>query len=196
MLRALDELTSGEPLGLHQRATRTACPDLIAEATQNSWQDNATPPFYAITQLCRGLTMVPTIDQLATLFSYAIAPAFFLGAVAGFISLMSDRLGGVMTRARLLNSIPTDSEKAHLKMDIGRLRRRASLLRNGILLSLCSGICSALLLGIIFASGFFGLHHAYGAGLLFILANVLLGGALVRFAQDAAMDLNELDYVE
>jgi hypothetical protein len=140
--------------------------------------------------------MVPTIDQLATLFSYAIAPAFFLGAVAAFISLMSDRLGGVVARARILNAIPPDSDRAHLKADIARLRRRASLLRNGIVLSLCSGICSALLLGIIFASGFFGLRHAYGAGLLFIIANMLLGGALVRFAQDAAMDLNELDYVE
>jgi hypothetical protein len=140
--------------------------------------------------------LIPTIDQLATLFSYAIAPAFFLGAVAAFISLMSDRLGGVVARARMLNAIPDGSERAHLKVDIERLRRRASLLRNGILLSLCSGICSALLLGIIFASGFFGLHHAYGAGLLFLIANLLLGGALVRFAQDAAMDLNELDYVE
>jgi len=140
--------------------------------------------------------MVPTIDQLATLFSYAIAPAFFLGAVAAFISLMSDRLGSVVARARILNAIPPDSDRVHLKADLARLRRRASLLRNGIILSLCSGICSALLLGIIFASGFFGLRHAYGAGLLFIIANMLLGGALVRFAQDAAMDLNELDYVE
>ncbi len=140
--------------------------------------------------------MVPTIEQLATLFSNAIAPAFFLGAVAAFISLMSERLRGVVSRARLLNAIPENSERAHLKVDIERLKRRASLLRNGILLSLCSGICSAVLLGIIFASGFFGLRHAYGAGLLFIFANLLLGGALIRFAQDATMDLNELDYVE
>ena len=139
--------------------------------------------------------IIPTIDQLTALFSNAIAPAFFLGAVAAFISLMSDRLSGVVARARLLNAIPADSDKAHIKVDIVRLKRRASLLRNGIFLSLCSGICSALLLGIIFATGFFGLRHAYGAGLLFIFANLLLCGALVRFAQDAAVDLNELDYV-
>ena len=41
------------------------------------------------------------------------------------------------------------------------------------------------MLAILFASQFFGLHHAYGAAVLFIAATLLLGVALFRFAQEA-----------
>ena len=34
-------------------------------------------------------------------------------------------------------------------------------------------------------ASFFGLHHVYGAGLLFFIATLLLGIALFRFTQEA-----------
>jgi hypothetical protein len=52
-------------------------------------------------------------------------------------------------------------------------------------LSLAGGICATLLLALLFASQFFGLHHVYGAAILFIGATLLLGVALFRFAQEA-----------
>ena len=70
-------------------------------------------------------------------------------------------------------------------MSPGTLTRRACLLSDGIILSLGGGICATLLLAILFASQFFGLHHAYGAAVLFIAATLLLGVALFRFAQEA-----------
>jgi ABC-type transport system involved in cytochrome bd biosynthesis fused ATPase/permease subunit len=52
---------------------------------------------------------------------------------------------------------------------------------------------ATLLLAVMFITGFLGLKHAYGAGLLFIVATVFLGSALIRFAQEARISLHEYD---
>jgi hypothetical protein len=59
------------------------------------------------------------------------------------------------------------------------------MLSGGIILSLGGGICATQLHAILFASQFFGLHHAYVTADLFIAATLLLGVALFRFAQEA-----------
>ena len=41
------------------------------------------------------MNLIPDIDRLTQIFSNAIAPAFFLGAVAAFVSLMMSRLAAV-----------------------------------------------------------------------------------------------------
>ena len=61
------------------------------------------------------------------------------------------------------------------------------------LAALRGGVCATLLLAIMFIAGFLGLKHAYGAGLLFIVATGFLGFALIRFAQEASISLNKHD---
>jgi hypothetical protein len=132
------------------------------------------------------MEMIPDIDRLAQIFSNAIAPAFFLGAVAAFVSLMMSRLAAVNERTKATRALSDqDGAAVGSSMSSGALTRRARLLSDGIILSLSSGICATLLLAILFASQFFGLHHAYGAAVLFIAATLLLGVALFRFAQEA-----------
>ena len=137
---------------------------------------------------------VPDTQRLSEIFSQAIAPTFFLGAVAAFVSLMASRLSAVMERVRTLNAIPEgDRARAHLKADLERLRRRARFLNSGILASLRGGLCATLLLAIIFVTEFMGLKYAYGAGLLFMFATAFLGFALFRFSQEARISLSETD---
>jgi hypothetical protein len=108
---------------------------------------------------------IPDAQRLTEIFSNAIAPTFFLGAVAAFVSLMSSRLSTVVGRIRTLNGITAeDTTRAYLKVDIEPFRRRARLLKSGILAALRSGVCATLLLAIMFIIGFMGLRHAYGAG--------------------------------
>src|ERR1700712_1992725 len=132
------------------------------------------------------MEMVPDIDRLKQIFSNAIAPAFFLGAVAAFVSLMMSRLAAVAASIKATGALPNKYGAAvESSTALGTLRRRARLLSDGIILSLAGGICATLLLAMLFASQFFGLHHAYGAAVLFIGATLLLGVALFRFAQEA-----------
>jgi hypothetical protein len=139
------------------------------------------------------MEIVPEIDRLAQIFSNAIAPAFFLGSVAAFVSLMTGRLAAVNDRIRTtIASEVHEPGVAHSSTALDLLVRRARLLGDGIVLSLSSGICATLLLVILFTSQFFGFHRAYGAALLFIIATLLLGVALFRFAQEALHARREL----
>jgi hypothetical protein len=132
------------------------------------------------------MELVPDIDRLTRIFSNAIAPAFFLGAVAAFVSLMMSRLGIINERIKATRALPDqDGAAVASSMALGPLTRRARLLSDGIILALASGMCATLLLAILFASQFFDLRHAYGAAILFVVATLLLGVALFRFAQEA-----------
>jgi hypothetical protein len=138
---------------------------------------------------------VPDADQLSQVMSQATAPAFVLGAVAAFIAILLGRMTTVLDRIRSLNEITDDdAARAHLKSDIPRLRQRAKLLNNAAYLAIVSGICTSLLLVLGFVSAFFRLRHEYGAGLLFAVAIVLLGGSLFRFGQEVRMGLSEPDH--
>jgi hypothetical protein len=61
-------------------------------------------------------------------------------------------------------------------------------------LALTSGICTALLLVVGFASAYLGIRHEYGAGLLFAVAISLLGAALFKFGQEVRLGLSEADH--
>ena len=141
------------------------------------------------------MSFVPDVDQLAQIMSHATAPAFILGAVAGFISILIGRMETIVGRIRSLNEIADDdAARAQLKSDIPRLKRRAKLLNSAIRLALGSGICTSLLLVVAFGSAFFGLRHEYGVGLLFVVAVVLLGASLFRFTLEVRIGLSEADH--
>jgi hypothetical protein len=140
---------------------------------------------------------VPNAERLAHIFSTATAPTFFLGAVAAFASLMTSRMEAAMNRVRALNSIADmNKESAHLKADVERLLRRARLLKSGIINALVAGVCATVLLADLFATEFVGLKYAYGAGILFMIATIFLGVALVRFAQEVRISVHESDNFE
>ena len=126
------------------------------------------------------MDLVPDTQQLAQAMSQATAPAFVLGAVAGFISILLGRMTTIVDRIRSLN--------------IPRLQRRASLLNSAVRLALLSGMCRALLLVIGFLSAFLNLRHEYGAGLLFVIALCLLGASLFQFSQEVRIGLSEADH--
>jgi hypothetical protein len=143
------------------------------------------------------LFAAPDPVQLSRVISEATAPAFVLGAVAGFVSILQTRLSAVLDRIRNLNDIGDDERsRARLKSDLPRLRRRAHMLNNATGLALASGVCTALLLAVAFGSAWAGLQHIYGAGLLFFLAVALLGASLFRFGQEAGMGLSEADHYQ
>ena len=136
------------------------------------------------------IDLIPDSKQLSEIFAQAIAPTFFLGAIAGFLSLMDSRLSAIKN----LNAIAEDDPaRSPLKGDLERLRRRVHYLNSGIHAALYSGICASVLLGILFVAASFKLEHAYGAPLLFLFATFFIGFALLRFAQEARISLTEAD---
>ncbi len=139
--------------------------------------------------------MQTDLNQLSQIISHATAPAFLLGSVAGFVSILITRMNGVIDRIRSLNMVADDDPlRAHLKSDIPRLRRRARLMNTAIHLAVSSGICITLLVILAFASAFIGVRHEPVAGVLFMVALGLLGAALFTLGREVWIGLNEFDH--
>jgi hypothetical protein len=138
---------------------------------------------------------VTDLDHLSQVISHALAPAFLLGAVAGFVSILVGRMNAIIDRVRNLNMIADDDgPRARLKSDIPRLKLRARLLNAAIRFALASGICTTLLVVVAFGSALVGLRHEPAVGVLFMLALGLLGAALLAFTREVWIGLSEHDH--
>jgi hypothetical protein len=69
------------------------------------------------------------------------------------------------------------------------LHKRTDVLGKCIYLLLLGGICVLALLAYMSVGAVFKIEKLYGAGLLFLAANVLVAGALFMFAMDVRMEM-------
>lgn len=140
------------------------------------------------------LPITPSIDQLARIIGNVAAPAFLLGAVAAFISVLMSRINRVIDRAQFIHSIPeNDSSRSFLKKDLPRLRRRAALLNRSLFCSIMSAILTALIIIVAFVSAIFHFAHEYGVALLFMAALLAFCASLVDLARETRIALHDND---
>jgi hypothetical protein len=141
------------------------------------------------------LPLVPSIDQLSRIIGSVAAPAFLLGAVAAFISVLISRMNRVMDRSQFLHGIAEgDGAKEYLKADIPRLKSRAALLNQSIFYSIVSAIITASLIIVAFVSAMLHLAHEYGVALLFIAALIFFVLSLVNLARETRIALRDFDH--
>jgi hypothetical protein len=137
----------------------------------------------------------PSVGQLSQVITQAIAPAFLLGALAAFISVLILRMNRVVDRSQMLNAIAdNDTTRAHLKADIPRLRQRSILLNRATLFAAMSAIFATLLVMVAFVSAFFNIQHERGIAVLFIITLGFFAAALINFARETRIALHEFDY--
>jgi uncharacterized membrane protein YgcG len=137
----------------------------------------------------------PSVSQLSQVIAQAIAPAFILGALAAFISLLILRMNRVVDRSQTLNAIGGDDPaRVHLKSDLPRMKRRAMLLNNAVLFASISAIFATLMVMVAFVSAFFGIQHERGIAVLFIFTLGFFAAALVNLARETRIALHEFDY--
>ncbi len=99
------------------------------------------------------ITDTPSVSQLSQVISQAVAPAFLLGALAAFISLLILRMNRVIDRSQNLNAIgDADVARVRLKADLPRLKQRAALLNGAIFYASISAIFATLLVIVAFLS--------------------------------------------
>jgi Protein of unknown function (DUF2721). len=140
------------------------------------------------------LLATPSIDQLARIIGTIAAPAFLLGAVASFISVLVTRTNQVIERSHFLHGIADeDVSKAYLRADIPRLRRRAALLSRALFCSVLSAILTALIIIVAFISAFYHLAHEYGVALLFVGALIAFCVSLIDLAREVRIALHDND---
>ena len=140
------------------------------------------------------LPVTPSIDQLARIIGNVAAPAFLLGAVASFISVLLSRINRVIDRAQFIHSIPeNDASRSFLKSDLPRLRRRAALLNRSLFSAIVAAIFTALIIIVAFVSALLQFAHEYGVAILFMAALLTFSASLVDLARETRLALHDND---
>lgn len=124
------------------------------------------------------------VEAIAHVIQMSVAPVFLLAAISGLLTVLTNRLGRVIDRARLIED---RLEKASLK-DPGeateKLRifsKRASLINHAITLCIICASCICLVVIALFSGGFFEYNTGKLISLLFIIGMTTLFAALLCF---------------
>jgi Protein of unknown function (DUF2721) len=153
------------------------------------------PPLRAA-WLAQMLNESVTVSQLTHVIEQSTAPAFLLGTVAGFISILITRLNRVIDRVRVLNAIARDdANRSSLRVGIPRQERRARLLTRAVF-AISSAITVTFLILFAFIGALVSLPHEKYVGVLFIAACSQFCLALGIFAVEVMISLPALEFYE
>ena len=134
---------------------------------------------------------VSDIDHLGSVISHATAPAFMLGAVAAFLSILIQRMERLSDRIRALradNSSGANPKEALLQT----LDRRVMLLGRAIYFGVLSALVTSALLIAAFASALLGIGHGTIVAIMFVVALGLLMTCLVNLAMEIRIQLDTI----
>jgi hypothetical protein len=129
------------------------------------------------------LALVADIDQLSTAISHATAPAFMLGAVAAFLSILITRLERIADKNRALRSADATALDPSGAI-AASFSRRMALLSRAIYFAVLSALVTAALLIGAFASALVGIGHGRIVAFMFTLSLALLMASLVELTRE------------
>jgi hypothetical protein len=127
------------------------------------------------------VTELPVTD-IAHAIQLAVAPVFVLTGVATILSMLTNRLGRIIDRSRVLHgrTLSIVEENADIQIELKSLRQRAKLIHWAI------GLCSVCLLlictvvAVLFLGSFIALNMDMVIACLFIAAMLSLCVALLN----------------
>jgi hypothetical protein len=146
---------------------------------------------------------IPTVAELIPILQVAIGPVILISGVGLLVLSMTNRLGRVIDRSRILSQelreeLNVDREWVVAQLEI--LSRRAGLIQLAIIFASTRVLLAALLIVTLFFTALFGLETAWLIIIVFIGGMVSLIGSLVIFILDINQSLValrlELDEVD
>ncbi len=133
------------------------------------------------------------IDHISVAITHATAPAFMLGAVAGFVSILNTRLDRIVERGRALRAGSAPGVEAASAAKVGAaLTRRAVLLGNAIYFGVLSALATSILLVAAFGAALLGVGHGVIVALMFVAALILLSASLVNLALELRVHMSTI----
>jgi hypothetical protein len=138
-----------------------------------------------------------TLEQLIPVLQVAIGPVILISGVGLLVLSMTNRLGRVIDRSRILIDVrrrgaPQDVIRAELQLNI--LWRRASLLRIAISLASISVLLDALMMILLFLGSLIDLPVAVEVTIAFAACMTALIGSILYFLRDINLSLRALSH--
>ena len=133
------------------------------------------------------LNQVTDVSGIAHLIQLAVAPCFLLSGIGAILAVMTNRLGRVIDRARVLEerleAVPAE-QAAVLQVDLATLARRAKLVGPAITLCTATALLICLVIAVLFLSAFFPFDATVPVALLFIAAMLAFSLGLLWFLRE------------
>ena len=130
-------------------------------------------------------------NDLAHIIQIVVAPVFMLTGIAGFLNVMSGRLGRIVDRARIMErrvkSIKNPEVLKLSEAELKNLWRRITLINRSIGMCTASAlfVCSVVIS--LFLGGFWNFDLSQAIVGMFILALILLITALLLFLKEVQL---------
>ena len=134
------------------------------------------------------MAMLPEspIETIAHVIQLAVAPVFLLTGIGGMLSVMTNRLGRIVDRARALEAVAirnaVDRQKTHVELVC--LSRRARLISVSISLCTLTALLVSSVIAILFLGSFVTLDASMVVALLFVTAMLAFIVALLFFLRE------------
>jgi hypothetical protein len=139
------------------------------------------------------MAVVPDIDHLSSAITHATAPAFMLGAVAGFLSILIGRMERIVDRNRALQSPEFAGLDPSIRDALAMsFAQRMTLLGNAIYFAVLSALVTAMLLISAFLAALAGLGHGGVVALMFVVALALLIASLIQLAREIRLHMKTM----
>ena len=125
--------------------------------------------------------------MIAQTIQLALAPVFVLVAIGNIMNILSQRLGRIVDRSRVLQERHGMTEGPEHDLVVREMRlidRRIALVGRAILLLVTSGLTIGLTVALLFLEEFLGVDLQLVAAAGFILALALLMAALLLFLRE------------
>ncbi|MEA2572646.1 MAG: hypothetical protein QOI24_4647 [Acidobacteriota bacterium] len=136
------------------------------------------------------LLKVPPVERIADIahtIELAIAPVFLLTGVSSILGVLSNRLGRIIDRARLLedrllHATGSDAQLMHDELDI--LKRRARLVYRAIALGTTCALLVCIVIATLFGAALFDMTITKVIAAFFIAGMIAMIGALMIFLRE------------
>ena len=127
------------------------------------------------------------MTDIGHLIQLAVAPVFLLTGIAAFLGVLSNRLGRITDRARILERrLASSNEEAKLiiEKELANLWRRINIINRAILLCTISALLICLVVVALFVSSFVPYSLSEFISILFIATMICLTCGLIYFLRE------------
>jgi hypothetical protein len=132
-----------------------------------------------------------SVSELVPILQTAIGPVILISGVGMLLLTMTNRLGRLIDRSRLLivDLRRHPENESRIKNQLSILQYRARLVQRAIILATVSVLLAAVLIITLFFTALFRLEDAWLISILFIACMVSLIGSITAFIRDVNQSL-------
>jgi hypothetical protein len=125
--------------------------------------------------------------QVAHAIQLAVAPVFLLSGIGAMLVVMTNRLGRIIDRARVIEQRLENASRdsvAGYNLDLAVLSKRAKLISRAITLCTTTALLICIVIAVLFLNAFLRLDAAIPVSFLFITAMLTFFLGLVCFQRE------------